>query len=200
MTKVLSRFAILFLLGISLTACGSSDESNNAAESTDTTSQETQAQKEAMPETSEELVEQATFTDLEGNEVRVSDFEGKVVMIDLWETWCKPCLASFPTMQDLQEEYSDQFIVLAVTPGFTDTAEDARSFAQENDYDFRYLMDSNNLHEELGVQGIPYKIFVDANGEFIQRSMGSHGPQEDYKMIKGIIEEHKDTLDVEKES
>jgi thioredoxin-related protein len=54
-------------------------------------------------------------------------------------------------------------------------------------------MDSNNLHRKLGVQGIPYKVFVDAEGNFIKESMGSSGPEEDYKMVKNIIEKHKDS-------
>lgn len=162
-------------------ACNSSESSK---------SQQAKKQR-SEPKTDAEYVEQAAFTSLTGDTVRVADFKGKVVMIDLWETWCKPCLASFPTLQKLQEEYPDNFAVLAVTPGFTDTRKDAKGFAKEHDYTFNYLMDSNNLHKKLGVQGIPYKLFVDAEGEFIKKSMGSYGPSEDYKKIKQIIEKHK---------
>ena len=136
-------------------------------------------------------IEQATFTDLDGNSVPISKFEGKVVMIDFWETWCKPCLATFPVLQELQKEYPDNFVVLAVTPGFTDTAKDARSFAQNHDYTFTYLMDSNNLHQKLGVQGIPYKIFVDAEGNLIKQSMGTSSPDKEYEEIKKLIEKYK---------
>lgn len=183
MTDILTRFTFMLFLGASLVACNSSD--TPPAEQADQ-----QKEKKLTPE---EYVEQASFTDLEGDTVNISEFKGEVVLIDFWETWCKPCLASFPTMQELLEEYPEDFTVLAVTPGFTDSPDDARTFKKEHDYDFHYLYDSQGLHQQLGVQGIPYKVFVDAEGEFIQRSMGSHGPQEDYKMIKQIIEEHKDT-------
>lgn len=157
------------------------------------TSKKPEQQKASQQEadTPEEYVQQATFTDFEGNKVSISDFKGKVVLIDFWETWCRPCLASFPTMQKLQEEYPDNFVVLAVTPGFTDTQQDAQSFAQNHDYTFTYLIDSNNLHQKLGVQGIPYKVFVDSEGNFIKQSMGTAGPEGDYKMVKQIIEKHK---------
>lgn len=153
--------------------------------------QEAQETEQSEPQTDAEYVEQASFTDLDGNTVEIADFEGKVVMIDFWETWCKPCLASFPTMQKLEEEYPDSFKVLAVTPGFIDTREDAKNFASEHDYTFNYLMDSNKLHEKLGVQGIPFKVYVDAEGNFIEKSMGTAGPQEDYKKLKKLIEKHK---------
>lgn len=178
---------LLLVLGLFL-GCNSSDnpeKNENSEASTEQSENPTKA----------DYVEQATFTDLDGDSVSVSDFKGKVVMIDLWETWCKPCLASFPTMQELQEDYPEDFIVLAVTPGFMDTREDAQNFASEHDYDFVYLMDSNGLHKKLGVQGIPYKIFVDAEGNFIKESMGSFGPDEDYNKIEEIIENNKVTQD-----
>ncbi len=171
----------LVLFGM-LLGCSSSDKPQQE--------QQTEQQSSA-PSTDAGYIEQATFTDLDGNEVALSEFKGKVVLIDFWETWCKPCLASFPTMQKVQEEYSDSFVVLAVTPGFTDTKEDAEAFAQKNDYTFEYLMDSNNLHRKLGVQGIPYKVYVDAEGNFIEKSMGTSGPQGDYKKLKKIIDQHK---------
>jgi thiol-disulfide isomerase/thioredoxin len=179
-TRTLKTIMPLLLISI-FVGCNSSKDKSEAAKSAE-------ADK---PKTTAQIIEQATFTSLEGDTVSVSDFKGKVVMIDLWETWCKPCLASFPTLEKLQKEYSDNFVVLAVTPGFTDTVKDARAFAQENDYDFTYLMDSKSLHREIGVQGIPYKLFIDAEGSFIKKSRGTSGPEADYKKIKEIIEKHK---------
>jgi len=173
------KVLLIFLAGL-IAGCSSSEDS------------ETSSQKEqSEPASTADYVEQATFTTLEGDTVSVGDYKGKVVMIDLWETWCKPCLESFPTLQKLQDEYADDFVLLAVTPGFTDTREDARAFAEEHDYDFTYLMDSNGLHKKVGVQGIPFKLYVDAEGNFIKKSMGSYGPEQDYKKVKQIIEKHK---------
>ncbi len=135
-------------------------------------------------------VERATFTTLDGDAISVSDFKGKVVMIDFWETWCKPCLATFPVLQRLQEEYPDDFVVLAVTPGFSNTKKDAEGFAKEHEYDFIYAMDSSGLHKKLNVPFIPFKVFVSPEGEFIKISKGSSGAEQDYKKIKRIIEKH----------
>lgn len=142
------------------------------------------------PTTKAGWVEQASFVTLKGDTIHVSDFKGKVVMIDFWETWCKPCIASFPTVDSLQQAFPNKFVALAVTPGFTDTLKDAQAFAKEHDYHFIYAMDTNKLHEKLEVRGIPFKVFIDANGKFIKTSVGSHGPEQDYIMIKAIIEKH----------
>jgi len=133
-------------------------------------------------------VEQAAFTDFEGDTVSVTDFRGKVIMIDFWETWCKPCTNSFPGLNKLQKKYSDNFVVLAVTPGFANDADDARDFAEDHDYWFTYLLDSGHVHKRLGIDRIHYKLFLDSQGQFAGSSIGSEGPEHDYEKIMKIIE------------
>lgn len=137
-----------------------------------------------------EVIENATFTDLEGNEVNLDQFEGKVVLIDFWETWCGPCLQVFPAMDQLREEYPDKFAVLAVTVGLSDTIEDAKNFVAENDYDFHFLMDSENVFDAVGGQGIPFKILIDPDGDLIEIEMGSRGTQGDYNKAKSLIQNY----------
>jgi len=137
-------------------------------------------------------IENISFETLDGEEISISEFRGKVVMIDFWETWCKPCLAAFPSMQKALNEYPDDFVVLAVTPGFMNSRDDARQFKENNNFDFHFLWDEQQLHQKLQVQGIPYKIFVDAEGKYIKSKMGVSGnEQQEYEKLKSVIEEHK---------
>jgi len=140
--------------------------------------------------TPEGIVENAVFTDLEGNDVRVNDFKGKFIIIDFWETWCSPCLQVFPSLDQLREEYPDNFEVLAVTVGMNEGPEDARAFAEENGYDFNWLYDQNGVFTKLGGQGIPFKAYVDPDGNFIKIEMGSYGREGDYNRTKAMIEEY----------
>ncbi|WP_146198471.1 TlpA family protein disulfide reductase [Rhodohalobacter mucosus] len=142
------------------------------------------------PNTPEAIVENAVFADLDGNEVHVSDFEGKLLIIDFWETWCGPCLQVFPSLDQLREEYPDNFEVLAVTAGMNEGPEDARAFAEENDYDFNWLYDQNGVFTKLGGYAIPFKVFVDPDGNLIKIEMGSYGREGDYNRTKAMIEEY----------
>ena len=135
------------------------------------------------------IVENAVFTDLDGNDVNISEFEGKLVLIDFWESWCGPCLQVFPAMEDLRGEYPDQFEVLAVTVGMTEGPEDARAFKEEHGYDFHFLYDEYGVFQDLGGTGIPFKAYVGPDGKFIKIEMGSRGRQGDYNTTKQLISE-----------
>lgn len=147
---------------------------------------------EETDETPESIVENAIFTDLDGNDVSVKDFKGSVILIDFWESWCGPCLQVFPSMEELRSEYPDEFQVLAVTVGLNEGPEEARAFAEEHGYDFHFLYDEYGVFDRLGGQGIPFKAYIDPDGNFIKIEMGSYGRQGDYDRAKELVMEYFD--------
>lgn len=136
-----------------------------------------------------EILQNAEFTDLNGGKVTINDFEGKTVLIDIWETWCTPCLRSMPTLQQLMEDYPDDFVVLAVSPGYMDSEEQVREFVANHDYDFEFVF-GEQLAEDFNVQSIPYKVYVAPSGEYIETVLGTQGPDLDYEKTREIIEKH----------
>jgi thiol-disulfide isomerase/thioredoxin len=138
------------------------------------------------------VIEAATFTDLDGNEVSLSDYHGKVLVIDFWETWCGPCLQVFPSLQDLIEEYPDDFAVLAITLGMMEGPDEARAFKEEHEYDFHYLYDEYNVSDQLGIFSIPFKMYIDPDGKLIKHEIGTRGREGDYNSAKEVITEYID--------
>jgi thiol-disulfide isomerase/thioredoxin len=137
----------------------------------------------------DEAIWNASFQGLDGSEVTVADFKGKVVLVDFWETWCSPCLQVFPAMDSLQNEYPDDFVVVAVNLNNSDTLEDVQNFKENNDYDFQYVLDVNNVGDEVITLGIPFKVFLDPQGYLIKAELGLSGT--DYQDTKEIIEQNK---------
>lgn len=135
-------------------------------------------------------IENASFTDLQGNEMSLADFAGKTVLIDIWETWCAPCIASMPTLHNLVEDYPDDFAVIALSPVIMDSPEQVEEFAAENDYDFTYVY-GRQLALDLEIQSIPHKIYVGPNGKYLTTVVGSHGPEQDYENSKELIEANR---------
>lgn len=178
--KTINKIGVL-ILGLLLVACGGESQSKSKDQS------QLQDQTEIDAKS---IVENAVFTDLDGNEVSVKDFKGNVILIDFWETWCGPCLQVFPAMQNLREEYPDKFQVLAVTVGLNDGPDDARQFIKEHNYDFNFLYDKNGIFDKLQGQGIPFKAYVDPDGKLIKIEMGSYGKEADYNRTKALIQEN----------
>lgn len=190
--KAVPKYIFVVLLALAVSACSSKKDSKKQNDPEPKASvANTKTPAPSQPNPKAKYVEQASFTTLNGDkEVAVADFKGKVVVIDLWETWCKPCIASFPTLANLQKDFPKHLKVLAVTAGFTDTKADARKFVKNHDYDLTFLFDSNGLHKKLRVTGIPYRIFVDPKGNFIKTEIGNRGPKGDYKQIESVVEKY----------
>jgi thiol-disulfide isomerase/thioredoxin len=189
--KIRSGFIFCLVLATTLISCSSKKTSKKPKDQKTTYQNQPAAQATSHSPTGGQYAEQASFTTLKGKKISVSDFKGKVVLIDFWETWCKPCLASMPTLSKLQKKYPQKLKVLAVTPGFVNTKKDAQTFAKDHDYDITYVLDTNDLHKKLHVRGIPFKVFIGPNGKFIKKMMGSHGPKGDYRHIKKIVEKYE---------
>ena len=184
-TFILSTCTIAAML---LSGC--SQESSNQQETPSASGSETTGVPGQDLSEQRAVIENATFADLDGNPVSLDQFEGKLVLIDFWESWCGPCLQVFPAMADLREEYPDDFVVLAVTVGLTEGPEEAKAFIEENDYPFTWLYDENSVFDQLGASGIPYKLFVSPSGELLEIEMGSRGREGDYKKTKAKIQEY----------
>ncbi|MDR9387465.1 MAG: TlpA disulfide reductase family protein [Balneolaceae bacterium] len=135
------------------------------------------------------VLDGATFQTLDGESVQLSDFEGQFVVVDFWETWCSPCMEVFPAMQELEDEYGDNFTMLAVNLGKVDDQETVQEFKENNPYTFSYLIDKDQAFDRFQVPGIPFKVMVGPDGQVLKAEMGSSGRQMDYNKVKTLYDE-----------
>ncbi|MDL2236427.1 TlpA family protein disulfide reductase [Christensenellaceae bacterium OttesenSCG-928-K19] len=98
---------------------------------------------------------------MDGEVVRLSDLQGKVVFLNFWFLDCPPCVAEMPAFQKLQEEYGDDLVVLAVN--HRDRKEKIEAFIEENGYTFDIGLDPAGAIK-IPVNGFPYTLILDRDG------------------------------------
>lgn len=112
--------------------------------------------------------------DLNGHEVRLSDFKGKPILINFWATTCGPCRLETPELVDLAAKYKDRGLtILGIS--ISDTPEDMRTFAQEFKIPYPLLVGDGreDVQDALGLgQNIPMTVFVTAAGMVYGRLEG----------------------------
>lgn len=100
---------------------------------------------------------------LEGSEGALSDHLGKAVLVNFWATWCPPCRAEMPLIQEFADLYGDDLVVLAVNVG--ESEGEIRAFVEEYGFTLTFLVDpANEVSQLYRVRGYPTSIFIDSEG------------------------------------
>jgi len=104
------------------------------------------------------------LTDLAGKEQSLSQYRGKIVLLNFWATWCKPCTTEMPAMQTAYDKLRDKgFVVLAVNELEDDA--NVREHIKQYGHTFPVLMDRDNkVANQFGVFGLPVTVFIDQEG------------------------------------
>jgi peroxiredoxin len=109
-------------------------------------------------------VEDFQLVDLSGKMQSLSQYRGKIVLLNFWATWCKPCTTEMPAMQTIYDKLRDKgFVVLAVNE-LEDDAK-VREHIKQYGHTFPVLMDRDNkVANQFGVFGLPVSVFIDQEG------------------------------------
>ncbi|MFZ5909602.1 MAG: redoxin domain-containing protein [Chloroflexota bacterium] len=141
-----------------------------------------QASGEADPASSASLTEpvavnypapELTLSDVSGEQHSLAGYRGQVVLVNLWATWCPPCKAEMPTLNDYYKDHADEgFMILAVNDG--DPAGDVSAFAQAYGLSFPVLLDPNYIatDQAFKTRSLPSSFVIDREGVVRLRWVG----------------------------
>jgi peroxiredoxin len=114
-----------------------------------------------------------TVPDLDGQMVSLADFKGQLVLLNIWASWCAPCVQEMPSMEKLYQELKDEkFVILAVSIDESG-AEVVRPFMKKHGLSFNALIDSAGTLKNLyRITGVPESFVIDRQGNIIQEIIG----------------------------
>jgi peroxiredoxin/transposase len=110
---------------------------------------------------------------VDGRGMRLSDYKGRAVVLDFWATWCGPCRATLPHLNDVQERFGPQgLVVLGVSVDDTDS-KTIRRFADRLGVKFRIALADERVLDSYGpIRSIPTTFFINRRGEVVRRVVG----------------------------
>lgn len=116
----------------------------------------------------------AAFSDGEGNRVRLADYAGKVVLLNVWATWCPPCRAEMPALDRFAGAMEGpDFEVIALSTDRAGIDRVARFFAEIGIENLEIMHDgSGDFERQAGVMGLPVTLILDRRGREIARMIG----------------------------
>jgi len=156
---------LALIIGIAVSACGSR-ESTKGSKVTD-----------------------FALLSLDGNEYKLSDLTGQVVIIDFWATWCPPCRNSIPTFIRLFNKYHEQgLMILGIG---LDDEQALLNFRNEMKIPYPILIGNNDVAKAYDVSGIPKTIFLDRHGK-VRKTQVGFAPELEVKfdaLVDSLIQE-----------
>lgn len=188
-SKSLLALLLALALCLGLAACGNKGNSNSAGDPGEQENQGTDDQQQ--PETPEEPeetfptapigtelgsgMEDFTFTDYNGVSHSLYETlkEKKMVLINIWATWCSPCRSEFPYMEMAYEDYKDDIEIFALSCESEDTNEVIAGFAEEMGLTFLMGQETAGLSDIYASDGIPTSLVVDRFGNICFLESGS---------------------------
>ena len=111
--------------------------------------------------------------DINGQQVTLSDFKGKIVFLNFWTTWCPECRIEMPSMEKLHGRFKEQgFAMIAVN--LQEPALRVKDFLKKYPLTFTILLDSKGkIGPQFGIRAVPTTFIIDKNGGIIGKALGS---------------------------
>ncbi len=116
-------------------------------------------------------IENLNFKTLDGKIYTWKDLKGKVIIVDFWASWCKPCRKSLPELDEIYKKYEGKVIVIGFSKDEDENA--VKDFLRELPVSYPVAMSNRKIEDMFGgILGLPTSFLIDKNGKIVRRFLG----------------------------
>ena len=129
-----------------------------------------------------------TLKDMNGVDVKLSSFKGKVILVNFWATWCGPCKAEIPALVELQKQYANDLVVLGIS--VDDPVEKLKPYAAQYKINYPVLvgLGRDDVQDAFGpLWGIPASFVIGRDGKICKKHMGIAPKAQFEREIKALL-------------
>lgn len=109
---------------------------------------------------------------LEGKVVKLSEFRGKVVILDFWATWCGPCRVEIPHFVELQKQYRDKGLAVIGVSLDEQGPEVVKKFVKQFGVNYPVVIGNEKIADAYGIEGLPTTFVIDRHGRIVSWYIG----------------------------
>ena len=130
-----------------------------------------------------------TLKDPAGANVKLSDYKGKVVLLNFWATWCGPCKVEIPEFVEAYRKYRDKgFVILGVLSQDDPPQQELQAFMSEFKMNYPVMREHTQLEESLGeLWALPTSFVIDRKGQVCSKHMGPFSMEDLEREIHGLL-------------
>jgi peroxiredoxin len=130
-----------------------------------------------------------TLKDPAGANVKLSDYKGKVVLLNFWATWCGPCKVEIPEFVEAYSKYRDKgFVILGVLSQDDPPQQELQAFMSEFKMNYPVMREHTQLEESLGeLWALPTSFVIDRKGQVCSKHMGPYSMEALEREINGLL-------------
>ncbi|VAX10523.1 Thiol:disulfide oxidoreductase related to ResA [hydrothermal vent metagenome] len=127
---------------------------------------------------------------LQSASIRLSDFKGKLVLLNFWASFCAPCRKEMPALENIWQHYREQGLVVLALSADRDNLKEVGRFIKEGGYSFPVLLDTEGeARAKYEIRALPTSYLIGRDGKFIGRIIGERdwASNEGYKLIEVLL-------------
>ena len=126
----------------------------------------------------------------DGKKINLSDYKGKIVILDFWATWCGPCRMGVPDLVSIQKEFKDKVAVIGISLDDERTMDDILPFMKEYGINYPVVYGTNQVVVDYGyIQAIPTTFVINAKGYIVDQYVGLVAKEKYVNRINSLMKE-----------